>query len=281
MFATCATLAAVLAAAPGGSTIALRGDCARVTIARSFPSMVTVDASKARVSGLALRGANLRWVGGTLSAPGGPDAKGPPGYALLIAGRNIRLEGATVTGARKGIVIDKASNVAIDRVKFWRLREDGIIASQTKGLTVTNSQFTESLPRPSVCTGPDGRRTEGVGKRNCRGEWIDGNHADAVQMRHGVTDARIAFNTISGPTQGITQMDTTGDAPLQRVVIENNRIETSAFHQITLTECTDCVIRSNRVRAEKGWARRAVIRPGRATRCGNDVADDLPDRACR
>lgn len=279
--ATCATLAAVLASAPGGTTVALRGDCANVTIARQFPSVVTVDATKARIKGLVLQGANLRWVGGTLSAPGGPDGKGPPGYALLIKGRNITLDGSTVTAAKKGIVIDQARNITINKVNFWRVREDGIIASQTTGLTVTYSRFSESMPLPTVCTLPTGKQITAVAKRDCAGTWVDGNHADAVQMRDGVRDARIAFNTISGPTAGITQMDTTGDVPLERIVIENNRVETSTFHQITLTECIDCVIRGNRVRAEKGWGRRAIIRPGRAMRCGNDVVDEKGDSPCR
>lgn len=280
--ATCASLAAVLASAHGGETVALRGTCPTITIARAFVRPVTIDASKARISGLVLSGANIRWSGGTLSAPGGMDGKGPAGYAVLIrGGRNIHVERAVVTLAKKGMVIDQARSVTVDRVEFTGLREDGIIASQTTGLTVTNSSFADSLPRPTRCTSPAGVVSTAVPRRDCAGVWIDGNHADAVQMRDGVVDARIANNTVRGPTQGITQMDTTGDAPLKRVIIENNRIETSAYHQITLTECTDCAIRRNTVRSERGWDKRAVIRPGQALRCGNDTVDEGRDQACR
>lgn len=281
ILASCATFAALLASAPGGATIELRGDCGNLTISRRFPTMITIDATKARVAGLTVRGANVRWIGGVLSAPGGGDAKGPLGYAMFIGGHNITLERATITSAKKGIVIDQASNVTIRTVRFWRLREDGVIASRVTGLVITDSQFSESLPRPAVCTSADGQRTPGVARRNCAGSWVDGNHADAVQMRNGVVNARITDNVISGPTQGIAQMDTRGDAPLEGIVIENNRITTSTFHQITLSECLNCVIRGNRVRAEKGWGRKAVIRPGRALRCGNDVADEKSDPPCR
>jgi hypothetical protein len=282
ILATCASLAAILARTDGGETIALRGNCPTITITRAFPRPVTIDAAKARINGLVLRGANIRWSGGILSAPGGMDAKGPAGYAVLIrGGRNIRVERAVVTFDKKGIVVDKARSVAIDLVEFTRLREDGIIVSQTAGLTVTNSSFADFLPRPTRCISPAGVVASGVARRHCPGTWIDGNHADAVQMRNGVTDARIANNRIRGPTQGITQMDTRGDAPLARVVVENNDIATSAYHQITLTECDDCTIRRNTVRRERGWDKRAVIRPGKARRCGNESQDESPDVACR
>lgn len=282
IFATCASLAVVLARADGGETIALQGNCPTITISRSFARPVTIDAAKARVSGLVLTGANIRWRGGTIWAPGGMDAKGPAGYAVLIRGaRGIHFERAVVTGAKKGMVIDRSRAVTVDRVEFTRLREDGIIASQTAGLTVASSSFADFLPRPSRCTSPAGVVATAVARRDCRGVWIDGNHADAVQLRDGVSDARIADNTVRGPTQGITQMDTRGDAPLARVVVENNRIETSAYHQITLTECADCSIRRNIVRRERGWDKRAVIRPGKARRCGNDTQDEARDQACR
>lgn len=280
--ATCASIAAALASAQGGETIVLKGTCPTITIARSYTRPVTIDASGAKVSGVVLSGANIRWNGGTLSAPGGLDGKGPLGYAVLIRGaRNVRVERAIVTGAKKGMVIDKARNVTVDRVQFAALREDGIIASETAGLTITGNAFGGSLPRPSQCTSPSGVVATAVPHRDCRGVWTDGNHPDAVQMRNGVTDVLVARNTVRGPTAGITQMDTTGDAPLARVVIENNRIETSTYHQITLTECADCTIRNNYVRAERGWGKRAIIRPGRAARCGNDTVDEARDGPCR
>ena len=68
IFATCASLAVVLARADGGETIALQGNCPTITISRSFAQPVTIDAAKARVSGLVLTGANIRWRGGTIWA---------------------------------------------------------------------------------------------------------------------------------------------------------------------------------------------------------------------
>lgn len=280
--ATCSTIAAMLAYASGGDTITLTGHCGLIEIKKTYTTPLIINAEKARVRGLVISGRNVVWQGGTLSAPGTLDTTGPNGYAVKISGRDITLRGATITAAKKGMVIDGAQGIRIERNNFWRVREDGIIASDTKRLTVVYNQFSETLPLPSKCIGPDGVIALAVPQRDCRGTWIDGSHADAVQMRNGIEDALIANNGVLGPTSGITQMDTIGDRPLRRVVVEANRIITDAYHRITLDECFDCVIRNNNARKVPGTTKRVVILPGRAMRCGNYAEDErVRDAPCR
>ena len=278
--ATCATIAALLASAQGGETIHLKGDCPTIQVRKHYSREVTVDAETATVRGLIVSGGNLRWRGGTVAASGGAFAVGRPGYGILITGRNVTIEGVRITAAKKGIVLDQAANVTIARSRFWRLAEDGIIASRTAGLQVRDNRFEETIGKPSQCVA-GGRTTYKVRRRDCAGVWTDGTHADAVQMRNGVKDALIEGNLIVGDTQGITQMDTTGDAPLERVVIRRNSILTTGYHPITLDVCLGCRIEGNDVHRAAGSAKRAVIIAGRATRCGNVAPDDrIRDRPC-
>lgn len=279
--ATCGTFAAMIAYASGGDTIALTGNCGTIEIARAFPSTVYVDATKATVQGLRISGSRVHWRGGRISAPGGMDAIALPGYAVKISGTQIRITSATITNARKGMVIDGARSILVDRNHFWRLREDGIIASRTTKLTVSFNKFSESRPLPTKCIGTDGTIVYGLASRDCAGIWIDGNHADAVQMRDGVIDVTINDNTVSGETAGLTQMDTAGDAALQNVVIRNNSVITDGYHKITLGNCIGCAIKNNVVRKAVGSLKKAIISPGAAVRCGNFAEDEkVSDGPC-
>jgi hypothetical protein len=85
--------------------------------------------------------------------------------------------------------------------------------------------------------------------------------------------------------QGIGQMDSVGDAPLQNVTIAGNDVEVTGFHSITITATVDepskTIITNNRVRQTTG--RRAPIRaPANAFVCGNDVQEkrDLGGLPC-
>ena len=278
--ATCASIAAALASAQGGETIELRGDCPRLVVASEFRQPVTVDATKARVKGLVVTGGGLRWKGGTITAPGGIDGAGPNGYGVKITGRDVTLDGVTITDAVKGIVLDGADGVTITGSRLWRLRDDGINANRSVNLKILRNTFSETRPFPSVCIEPDGSRKEGGPRRDCKGKWRDGNHADAVQMRNGVTNAELAYNKVYGNTQGLAQMGGRGDAALARVTIHHNFVQTSQSHQITLGDCKECRIFSNKVVQAPDSRRKAVIRAGTATRCGNEVPDERPDGSC-
>ena len=279
--ATCATIAAILAAAEGGETITLRGDCPTIVVAKTYERLVTVDASEATVRGLIISGGNIRWRSGRIVAPRGAFGNARDGYGVTITGRDVLIDSVLITDAKKGAVIDGASNVNFVGNRFLRLGEDGIIASRTAGLRVTYNRFEQNLRRPTSCN-VAGRISHDVSQRDCRGTWTDGTHNDAIQLRNGVTDVLLENNIVRGNTQGLTQMDTAGDAPLERVVIRRNSVITSNYHQITLGNCIECRIENNEVRREPGSSRRAVIRAGQAVRCGNTAPDDsIVDRPCR
>jgi Right handed beta helix region len=227
-------------------------------------------------------GGNIRWRGGRLAAKDGAHGFAGNGYAVRIynGAANVNFEGVTVTAAKKGIVIDQARNISIVDSRFVALGEDGMIVSRVNGLTVARNQFGQTIGKPTECM-VNGRTQLAVIRRNCAGVWKDGYHADALQMRNGVVNARISDNLVEGKTQGLTQMDTTGDAPLQNVTIERNIVRTDNYHHITLGNCIGCVITGNRVERAVGSQIKAVIRPGTARRCGNTAQDEkVQDKRC-
>lgn len=252
--ATCTTLAAMLATAQGGETIALEGDCPSIEIAATPPKRVTIAAEHATVKGLVLSGGNVTWRGGIITAPEGMTGTARAGYAVTITGRDIAVSDATITDARMGMVITGARNVGVFNNRFWRLRSDGLHTSRTVNLTVRGNDFAGFLP-------------------------IAGDHPDAIQMRDGVVNTRIEENVVRGNAQGIGQMDMAGDLPLLGVLVARNRLAVEQYHTITLTSCTGCRIEGNLVRRGRE-DRKAVIRAGEAVRCGNDVQDDKSDGTC-
>lgn len=280
--ATCATIAAMLASAQGGEVITLNGSCGSITVARQYARQVTINGAGSSVAGLVVTGGNIRWRGGKLSAKHGIHGQAGNGYGVLIhkGAANVQLEAVTITAAKKGIVIDQARNISIVDSRFVMLGEDGMIVSRVNGLTVARNQFGQTIGKPTECL-VNGETRLGLSKRNCAGAWKDGYHADALQMRNGVVNARISENLVEGKTQGITQMDTTGDAPLERVIIDRNIVRTDNYHHITLGNCIGCTISNNQVKRATGSQIKAIIRPGTARRCGNSAQDErAQDRRC-
>jgi len=282
--ATPATLSAAIAAAAPGDTISLApGSYGPVTIKRSWSRQVTINAGRATVRGLVITGAGVRWRSGTLAAAGGKDGFAGAGYAVRITGARVRLDGVLITDAKKGVVLDGATDVTIADSRFLRLGEDGVIVSRTSGLTIVRNRFAETIGKPTSCAiAMD--VVLGLSSRDCLakgGLWKDGYHPDAIQMRNAVVRFLIEGNIIEGATQGVTQMDTTGDAPLGPGLIWRNRLATSSYHPITIGVSFDVVIRDNSVRRAPGSTVKAIIIPGQARRCGNDVPDEkVQDGAC-
>lgn len=282
MIATCTTLLAALAQAAPGATVELTGTCGPIELRAAYPRAVTIDASRATVRGLRISGRNITWKGGTLAAADGQRSDGPRGYALHISGTGVTITGVTFTDARLGVLVHKAAQVRLEDNVFNGMRADGVQLVASSGIVIARNRFENSRPNPPFCRTPSGVTLPNVRQRDCNGEWQDGDHSDAVQMRDGVTHVLIENNVITGNTQGIAQMDTTGDKPLADIRILSNEIATDNFHHITLTDCSGCRIERNIVKRAAGSQRKAVIRAGAATRCGNKVEDEpFPDRACR
>lgn len=277
IFATCASLLLALAGLKGGAIVELRGDCPAMTITRQFEPPVTIEAEAARVAGLTIRGgAGIIWRGGTIEAPAGANGTGPAHYGANVqASRDITFEGVTFTNANKALVVAGSSRVAVRFSKFTALREDGVIASSTAGLTVTHNSFDDFRPAPTTCAIGSSMVLK-LARRDCEaraGDWEDASHPDAVQMFNAVNDALIGWNTVTGAAQGLTQMDSPSHAPLARVTIIGNDVAGSYPHSITLDRCIDCAILSNKVRRIGGG--KTVIRFNAATTTakGNSSAD--------
>lgn len=282
--ATCATIAAVLASAPGGSIVTLAGDCPAIVVTRTYAPPITVRAAGATVRGLVINGGGVVWQGGILRASGGEEGLAGKGYGALVRlGRGVVFDGVTFTDAKKALVISKASGVTVKNSKFVGVREDGIIASTSTGLNITRNEFRDFRPRPPQCR--LGMATEPLKRRECSargGEWTDGDHPDAVQIRNGIEDAVISFNRIDGTMQGIGQMEATTDLPLKRVRIEGNRIRNTYPHSITLGSCDGCSVVDNDVARVGGGKTVLRFQEGMTASCGNAVADGGKGRgACR
>lgn len=283
--ATCATLAAMLAT-PGvgtqqGDTVQLRDECDKLEIkGRRFPYRVTIDASRAVVKSMIIWDSeNITWRGGIIAAYGGGDGFAYDGYGLYMRGvKNVRITGVTFTDAKKAIVLTESEGVTIESNRFWRVREDGIIATKSRNTRIDGNDFTDSQPNPTTCTLPNGTVLRGIPARDCQGVFDDGNHADAIQVYDGMIDLKIRGNRITGNTQGIGQMGGSTSAPMKRVVVSDNHVAGSQAHQISLYACEDCLIARNVVR--RGGTMKAIIRAGTAVRCGNDVQDEKADGGC-
>lgn len=215
-------------------------------------------------------------------AKAGVYGAGPDSYAVRVykGASHIHFESVTVTGARKGMVIDLASNITVADSRFWRIGDDGIVAHRVTGLTLARIRVQETIGKPSECA-VNGVVTLNLSARHCAGQWTDGWHNDAVQLRNATTRVRIYDSLVEGNTQGFAQMDARTDAPLKDVWIYRNIVRTDNFHHITLTNCVGCRITGNRVERQSGSRRKAIIRPGLATRCGNYAQDErVQDARC-
>jgi hypothetical protein len=285
LLATCLSIGAVLASAKGGEQIRLTGRCASIQIDRQYGAPISIDASGALVRGLTIKGGNIRWSGGTIEAPEGPYAGGPNGYAvnLMRGAANISFDNVLFTNANRGIRADGINGLSVTNSRFLELGSDGIIASASSNLLIAGNRFADTKARPTQCATVDGVQL-GLSRRACvaeGGTWKDGDHPDAVQLRHGVKDARLAKNVVEGRTQGLSQMAGRGDDPLERIVIEDNVIITDFPHKASLSACTDCVVRRNTARRPKGSKWKAYFSSGPAFRCGNIEDDPLQrDRKC-
>lgn len=291
---TCAALAVALANPASAGSFTLTEDCpantsffggmrAAINVPVQFVQPVVVEAAGRTVEGLAVvGGGNLTWRGGRIVAPAGKpgrDASGKLFYAVQITdARNVDLQSVELTQARKAIAVHTSEAITLQQSRCHGDVEDCMIVADSRTIRYLNNEIGPFRLIPTRCERPTGV-TESEGRRACEadgGRWTDGWHADALQLRNGVSDVVASGNRIKSTGQGLTQMDAPGDRALANVRFENNVIA-SGRHGITLTECADCTIRGNILTtAVPGW--KSVIRPGRALACSNIVPDGGPGR---
>ena len=271
---TCAALLAALAQPDGGQTLRLSQDCGGVVVRHYYRAPVVIDAGGRTISSFVVGkgGGNLTLKGGTVTATGGEDAKGPPGYAVLLRGaRDVTIDTMRFVRFNRGVVTDMAERIRVVNSRF-ELGGDGIIANGGGELDFSFNQFRVASFRPSLCrTG--GTVQEGLSARVCKdrgGEWKDGWHQDAIQVRNGIDGLKVIGNIIEGVQQGIGQMDSVNDRPLNNVVIRDNQVSVSGFHSISIGNSTNVEIIGNSVAQTAG--RRTLVRfPDGARVCGNKI----------
>lgn len=284
---TCATLAAAIAAATPGSSISLQpgSDCSDVYILKRDWSAkpITINAEGSQVRRLRIMHSHgVHWKGGTIVAVNGRKGDGPLTYGSNVRfSSDVRIENATFTEAVRGIVVGSSRNVQLLNNRFVDLRMDAINLADTADSVVDGNYFGGFDPIPSTCNKKDGRVEHGVNRHVCtaaNGEWIDGDHSDAVQMWNKPRDIRISNNVIEGRTQAIGLFGPRGDYAT-RITVENNHIRVDNWHGVTLGDCTDCRIVGNDIdTASRGTKFRPIIRAKNSTGvfCGNKVANSRP-----
>lgn len=287
MNVTCAALALALSNPAGGGTYTLTSDCPSqagkpaLQVSTVYRRPVIVNAQGRTVKGLVFNGGgNLVWKGGQIEAPAGSGESfqhtGPRYYGVLIKGhsRNVVFESVRFTNARKAIVFgDPADGLTVRNSICQGEVEDCLIATGGRNIDFSHNVAGPFVLKPSFCLFGQSRR-DGLRKRECLaqgGAWQNGWHSDVIQLRHGVSNVLVSFNTINTGGQGLTQMDKDTDAPIRQVRFTNNRIQ-AGRHGITLGRCVDCVIDQNVLKTSNSHLKwKAVILPGQARACGNTV----------
>jgi hypothetical protein len=290
ILATCLSLAAALADPAASGLYKLTENCPARDDPRqpaAFPVVawhaapMTVDLGGHTVAGIRIReGGNVTFENGTIEAPRGSgfDAtRGSPHFYGIALGnaRQVTLRGITLTNARKALAISRGGDITLTKSRCTGRVEDCVIATGVHGLTVTHNWAGNFEHRPRRCTYPDGQLKYNIAGRVClaaKGTFVDGWHGDFVQHRDGATDILVAHNVIETPGQGGGQMESRNDAPLARIVWRDNDIK-SLIHQVTLTNCSDCLIANNKLSRYPGSPFRAYVRPGTARACGNSSPD--------
>ena len=285
---SCAALALALSSPAGGANYTLVEDCRSrdgkpaLVIKAVYRNPVVITAHDRLVQGLVFSGGgNVIWNGGRIEAPAGSGAdagqSGPRYYGVQIKGqsRSIVFDGVTFTNARKAIVFSGPAQGLTVRNSHCRGDvEDCLIASGGRDIVFSHNTAGPFLSRPSQCLVGSLHQDRVTTKRDCSargGWWRGGWHSDVLQLRNGVSNVIVANNVITTTGQGLTQMEKPGDLPIRAVRITNNRIQ-AGRHGITLGRCDDCLIDQNTLRTSMRHLRwKAVILPGQAKACGNDV----------
>jgi hypothetical protein len=273
IMATCATISTILLNSPIMTDITLTGDCPTITITRIYTPPITVNASNAMVRGLRIvGGGGVTWRGGVLQSQGGENATGASGYGALIKNaQDVTIDGVKFINNKKALVVDKSINFTVRNSRF-EVGEDAVIANGGANLNFLKNTVVQVSSKPTQCMQP-GELLYGLSRRDCeakQGVWTDGWHQDAFQFRDGIKGLTIVGNVVRNTKQGIGQMDAKTDAPVSDVLIEDNDIEITGLHSITMGVATNVRISNNRVRQMTG--KRTVIRPGvGAVVCGNNV----------
>ena len=270
-------LASRLNSATGGAVIRLSpGDYGTITIPRKvFTPAIRIDARQAMFRGLVLNGASgVEVVGGTVVGPGGRSY----GISLRDAAR-VRIEGMTIRGAHRGIVVSNSSDIALVGNMLIGLISDGIDIALSQRVLVERNTCRGFTPTPAIYDA-SGTRLK------------DGDHPDCIQAWSRPTapptsDLTIIGNVTEGEMQGIFLGNHVragvDDGGFDRIVIRDNRVQVGMPNGIVIGNGRDSIVVDNEVRSVTGSIL-SVARPirvkanlrvsgSRNVVCGNHVFD--------
>jgi hypothetical protein len=251
----------IMAAARPGDSVTVAGNFGGVTIIdRDFGAAgLRINAWGATFTGtFGLRnviGLTLR--GGKFSVP----PTSTTARAIGITGSHrISIEYPAISGSGSayGIIAQASSEITVSNGRFRALRlglgfidisggriaDNGFIAMSSDGINVAGSSSRITL----------------IGN-SCAGTAISpGAHPDCIQMwsvagKPQLADITITKTSVSGATQGITLFDLGG----QRIIIADNRVNTSYPQGIACYLCDDSRITGNVVTTEPGARWRTSI----------------------
>lgn len=280
--ATCATLAAVLSSAQPGDTVRLSGRCGDVTLpARNHATPVTVDASRAVIRSLMVRGtAGWTWKGGTIDSPLPPTVWR---NVMIDNARRIEISGVTLTGGQTGVLVTRGSEDVMLRDNIATgLQSDGFNVATARRVSIIGNTCRDFRPIPPVYA--NGRMVK------------DGSHPDCIMLwseagKEPTSDITIVGNKMSGAMQGISHFwhPKLGRDKVYRVKVWDNDVEVSYFHGIYMENTPGADLRGNRVRTVSGAT--ALGNPAMKVRawlkadpagssCGNYVDGKRVDRRC-
>ncbi len=272
---------AMVDAARSGQTITLpAGDHGALTItSRRFAQPVRINAAGARFSSIVVRGSQGIYIaGGTVIGPGGRS------YGVHIdRSNNVRITDMSITGAHRGIVIGRSTDVQTVGNQLVGLLAEGINVAQSQRILVARNACRNFNPIPATYR-PDGSLLR------------DGDHPDCIQAwsrpdAPPTSDVRVIGNTADGYMQGVFfgnhVRDGVDDGGFDRIVIRDNIVRVSMSNGIMLGSARNSEVVGNQVLTIPGSmsardrtrpirANLSISNPTNVRACGNRV-DAVPN----
>ena len=249
--ATSATLHSVFASASSGDTIKLSGNFGQTTLAnRSFASMVTIDASRARFSDtLVVRNIDYLTIQGGVFG----NTTGSTSYLRAIAafgGSNLLFNRIAFVGndTGTGLGASGTTHVKVASSTFTHLKVGAALTSVSSSFLLNNSVTYAASDGFEIA---DSRNVTASGNKCSLSTPSPGAHPDCIQMWSIAgnpiqSDIIISGNTATGATQGFTSFDPANASGL-RFKFLDNIVNTSYPQGVACYGCIDSVFTGNKL----------------------------------
>ena len=183
----------------------------------------------------------------------------PTAYGVeFVDSTEFVITNSQFAGFRTGLLIGQSSDFKVIGNTFTRMSSDGMNAAMSR----------RGLIEGNTCTDF---------------KILDREHPDCVQIwsrpkAPPTSDLIIRRNTSRGAMQGFSGFNHTrkgvNDGGFDRITIEDNDVESTYVHGVSLTEARDSVVKNNRIKSLPGsrWIANVILRDSPfSVRCGNVV----------